>query len=62
MFFDDWHSAELADRNLRERRAFVEFLEQHPEFETRPAGSYSRDSEVFRLSRRASRPVSHRPR
>lgn len=52
VFFDDWHSGGLADKNQGEKRAFSEFLEENPHFEVAPFGSYSNNSLVFRVTRR----------
>lgn len=52
IFFDDWYSGGLADKNLGEKRAFSEFLEEYPHFHIQPFGSYSNNSLVFRITRR----------
>jgi len=36
VFFDDWHSGGLADRNLGEKKAFDEFLAEHPALTVKP--------------------------
>lgn len=36
MYFDDWHSGDLAAKNLGEKKAFDEFLAANPQFEARP--------------------------
>ena len=41
IFFDDWNSANLADRNLGEKKAFEEFLNENPQFEFFDFDSYS---------------------
>ena len=51
--FDDWHHAGLAERGLGEKRAFEEFLAEHPEFRAEPFGSYAPKAEVFALTRSA---------
>ncbi len=51
IFFDDWHADGLADKNLGEKRAFDEFLEQHPEFTVEDFGDYGNYSKVFIVSR-----------
>lgn len=53
VFFDDWNSAGLADRNLGEKKAFDEFLGGHPEFTAEPLTAYSEGSAVFLVTRRA---------
>ncbi len=53
VFFDDWNSAGLADRNLGEKKAFDEFLAEHPEFTAEPLAPYSEGSAVFLVTRRA---------
>jgi O-methyltransferase len=51
IFFDDWHADGLAEKNLGEKRAFDEFLEQHPEFTVEDFGDYGNYSKVFIVSR-----------
>jgi O-methyltransferase len=51
IIFDDWNSLNLAEQNMGERRAFVEFLNEHPEFETRELSGYHLAA-VFLISRR----------
>lgn len=41
IFFDDWNAADLASRNLGEKKAFNEFLEENPQFESKDFGNYS---------------------
>ncbi len=53
IFFDDWNSAALAEKNLGEKKAFDEFLSEHPEFTAEPLRSYSEGSAVFLVTRRA---------
>jgi len=36
MYFDDWHSGDLAAKNLGEKKAFDEFLAANHQFEARP--------------------------
>jgi O-methyltransferase len=36
MYFDDWHSGDLATKNLGEKKAFDEFLAANPQFEAHP--------------------------
>lgn len=40
IFFDDWHAGP-AGENIVERRAFREFLEEHPHLEAEEFGSYN---------------------
>lgn len=51
VFFDDWHSAGRAARNLGEKRAFDEFRSANPDLEAEDLGGYNRNSMVFKLSR-----------
>jgi hypothetical protein len=51
VFFDDWFSGGLADRNEGEKRAFEEFLSAHPEFKAEDFGDYGCNSKAFVLSR-----------
>ncbi len=39
--FDDWNSNNLADKNLGEKKAFNEFLAEHPHFAVEEFGSYT---------------------
>ncbi|MHC4177692.1 MAG: TylF/MycF/NovP-related O-methyltransferase [Planctomycetota bacterium] len=52
IFFDDWNSDGLAEKNLGEKRAFTEFLTEHPCFEVADFGSYSEDAAVFHVTRK----------
>ena len=49
--FDDWHSHNLAERFLGERKAFDEFISRHPEFSVEHAPGYNDCSHIVRLSR-----------
>jgi len=40
LIFDDWNSANLADRNMGEKRAFQEFLDENPHFKAEEFGVY----------------------
>ena len=40
IFFDDWNSQNLAKKNLGEKKAFDEFLEEHPQLWARSIGNY----------------------
>ena len=51
VIFDDWHSGQLAAKNLGERRAFEEFLAARGGFQSEPFGSYNRKSEAFLVTR-----------
>jgi hypothetical protein len=56
--FDDWHSGDdLAARDLGEKKAFEEFLEQHPDLQAEQTGNYScfgyANGVVFYVSRKA---------
>lgn len=53
VLFDDWHSENLAARNLGEKRAFDEFLASG-EFTAESVPSYAENAEVFFVSRRGS--------
>jgi len=52
ILFDDWHSGKLAERGLGEKRAFDEFLAEHPEFRATPIGTYTSNAEVFLVTRK----------
>ena len=41
VFFDDWNSADLASKNLGEKKAFDEFMNENPQFEATEFDSYS---------------------
>ena len=41
IFFDDWYTFGYAEKNLGEKKAFDEFLNNNPEFETEDFGDYS---------------------
>jgi O-methyltransferase len=51
IFFDDWHSQNLDERNLGEKRAFDEFLSAHHQFVAERLDSYSASSEIFFVRR-----------
>jgi hypothetical protein len=51
VLFDDWHSGQLAAKNMGERRAFEEWVLSRGCFRYEPFGSYNRKSEVFIVSR-----------
>lgn len=54
IFFDDWHAGHLADRNMGEKLAFDEFLNENPEFSSEPLeelASYAPLAEVFLVER-----------
>ena len=50
IFFDDWNSGGLAERNLGEKCAFDEFLQENPHFITEDFGSYGETDAVFLIS------------
>jgi O-methyltransferase len=52
LFFDDWKHAALDQRNLGEKKAFDEFLAEHPELVARSLPPYSPESYVCLVSRR----------
>lgn len=52
LFFDDWNSNDLADKNLGERRAFDEFLSAHPDLTAEPFGTYADHAACFIVKRR----------
>jgi hypothetical protein len=54
VFFDDWHSGDLASKNLGEKRAFEEFLNDHPDFTIDHLGGYDPNSAVFLVERSES--------
>jgi hypothetical protein len=41
IIFDDWNSSNLADRNLGEKKAFEEFMNENPQFEFIDFDKYS---------------------
>jgi O-methyltransferase len=51
IFFDDWHSQNLDERNLGEKRAFDEFLNSHEQFVAERLDSYAASSEMFFVRR-----------
>lgn len=54
IFFDDWFTAGLAEKNLGEKKAFDEFHADHPEFTASDFGEYGNFSQVFTVSRTRS--------
>jgi O-methyltransferase len=54
IFFDDWNAEDLADKNMGEKKAFYEFLDENPQFEAKecPELVYVKVSNVFRIFRR----------
>jgi O-methyltransferase len=52
VFFDDWHSGGLAEKNLGEKKAWDEFLAKHRHFEVEDLESYSEGSKAFVIRRR----------
>ena len=54
ILFDDWRSAgDLAARGLGEKRAFDEFLAEHPDIAAVEVESYTANAAVFMVSRTA---------
>jgi hypothetical protein len=51
IFFDDWHSNNLAEKNLGEKKAFHEFLQAHPHFTVREFGTYAEHAACFIVTR-----------
>lgn len=51
VLFDDWHTGQLAAKNLGERKAFEEWLGQSGRFTAEPFGTYRAKSETFMVTR-----------
>jgi O-methyltransferase len=51
IFFDDWHSGRLDEKNMGEKRAFDEFLHANPQFVAERVSSYHPNAEVFLVKR-----------
>ncbi|MDB4441912.1 TylF/MycF family methyltransferase [bacterium] len=53
IFFDDWHTGGLAKKNMGEKRAFEEFLNENPQITTENLSQlrYSEWAEVFLVNR-----------
>ena len=51
IIFDDWATGELDQKNMGEKRAFVEFLNAHPNCKATDIGSYNETSQMFHLVR-----------
>jgi O-methyltransferase len=53
IFFDDWNAGKLAERNEGEKRAFDEFLKEHPQLDAAEFGAYSyqgrNHAKIFRV-------------
>ena len=47
IFFDDWHTEGLAERNLGEKRAFDEFMNENCHLTAQKFENYGRNSEAF---------------
>ncbi len=47
IIFDDWHSDNLDEKNLGEKKAFEEFLAENPRFKTKALGGYNENSRAF---------------
>jgi hypothetical protein len=54
ILFDDWHSGNLARRNLGEKKAFDEFLAANPDLVTTPLPTYCDNAAVFLVERNPS--------
>jgi hypothetical protein len=54
LFFDDWHSSNLAERNQGQKRAFDEFLATQNQLSATSFASYSENSAAFHVKRRPS--------
>lgn len=55
LIFDDWNSHDLADKKLGERKAFEEFIAEHPEFAVEQVPGYNEFSRIVRLERQPER-------
>jgi O-methyltransferase len=53
VLFDEWTISRIPDKNMGEKRAFQEFLEEHPTFSAIPYGQYAKRSQAFMVSRSA---------
>lgn len=51
MLFDDWHTGALAAKNMGERKAFEEWLEEQGCFTAESFGTYRAKSETFMVTR-----------
>lgn len=51
IFFDDWNSNNLAEKNLGEKKAFDEFISAHPEFVVQEFGNYASHTACFIVKR-----------
>jgi predicted O-methyltransferase YrrM len=51
IMFDDWKCGGLDERNLGEKKAFDEFMEENPDFKSEPLEPYSENSMVFLMTR-----------
>ena len=51
LFFDDWFAGGLAEKGMGEKKAFDEFLAEHPEFTASDFGEYGNNSKVFAVCR-----------
>jgi hypothetical protein len=52
ILFDEYYPTRLHGKYLGERRAFMEFLRENPQFETSPFGAYAPRTQAFWLKRR----------
>ena len=51
MIFDEWSPYRLEDKEVGERKAFYEFLDETKCFKAEPLGSYTRRAQAFLVSR-----------
>ncbi len=51
LFFDDWNSYSLAEKDLGEKKAFDEFLQVNPQFTVKDFGRYEGHTACFIISR-----------
>jgi hypothetical protein len=54
IFFDDWNSNNLADKNLGEKKAFDEFLQEHSDLAVKEFGNYAAHTACFIVTRQAA--------
>lgn len=52
IIFDDWNAYDLAEQQMGERKAFEEFLAEHPDLVAEELPTYHRLAAVFLLTRR----------
>ncbi len=49
IIFDDWHSDNLDEKNLGEKKAFEEFLNENPKYNSDALGGYNDNSRAFHV-------------